>query len=64
MDLNDSNILLNLLPGLGGEYDGDKKIEDLKLLFRAYVTDALSDGRMENNKVTSLWWILFLGLGE
>ncbi|PON66189.1 Protein TIC [Trema orientale] len=39
---------------LGGEYDGDKKIDDLKLLFRAYVTDALSGGRMEENKLSSL----------
>ncbi|XP_028768886.1 protein TIC110, chloroplastic [Neltuma alba] len=39
---------------IGGEYDNDKKIEDLKLLYRAYVTDALSGGRMEDSKVTSL----------
>lgn len=37
--------------GLGGEYDGDRKIDDLKLLYRAYVTDSLSDGRMEEDKV-------------
>ena len=37
--------------GLGGEYDGDRKMDDLKLLFRAYVTDALSSGRMEEHKV-------------
>lgn len=36
---------------IGGEYASDKKIEDLKLLYRAYVTDALSGGRMEDNKV-------------
>ncbi|KAG4974628.1 hypothetical protein JHK87_031449 [Glycine soja] len=34
----------------GGEYDGDRKIEDLKLLYRAYVVNALSSGRMEINK--------------
>ncbi|XP_054819172.1 protein TIC110, chloroplastic [Prosopis cineraria] len=39
---------------IGGEYDSDKKIEDLKLLYRAYVTDALSGGHMEDNKVASL----------
>ncbi|XP_024019050.1 protein TIC110, chloroplastic [Morus notabilis] len=39
---------------LGGDYDGDKKIDDLKLLFRAYVTDALSGGRMEENKLSAL----------
>ncbi|PSR86217.1 hypothetical protein CEY00_Acc31855 [Actinidia chinensis var. chinensis] len=39
---------------LGGEYDGDRKMDDLKLLFRAYVTDALSSGRMEEHKVAAL----------
>lgn len=39
---------------LGGDYDGDKKFDDLKLLFRAYVTDALSCGRMEENKLSAL----------
>lgn len=37
--------------GLGGEYDGDRKIDDLKLLYRTYVTDSLSNGRMEEDKV-------------
>lgn len=37
--------------GLGGEYDGDRKMDDLKLLYRAYVTDSLSSGRMEEDKV-------------
>jgi hypothetical protein len=40
-----------LIFGVGGEYDGDRKMEDLKLLYRAYVSDALSSGRMEDNKV-------------
>ncbi|KAK7276097.1 hypothetical protein RIF29_17230 [Crotalaria pallida] len=39
---------------VGGEYGGDRKIEDLKLLYRAYVTDALSGGRMEDNKLAAL----------
>ncbi|XP_057725293.1 protein TIC110, chloroplastic [Arachis stenosperma] len=39
---------------IGGEYDGDRKIEDLKLLYRAYVSDALSGGRMEDNKIAAL----------
>ncbi|XP_016166235.1 protein TIC110, chloroplastic [Arachis ipaensis] len=39
---------------IGGEYDGDRKIEDLKLLYRAYVSDALSGGRMEDNKIAVL----------
>ncbi|KAK7300831.1 hypothetical protein RJT34_11682 [Clitoria ternatea] len=39
---------------VGGEYDGDRKIEELKLLYRAYVSDALSGGRMEDNKLAAL----------
>lgn len=39
---------------MGGEYDGDRKIDDLKLLYRAYVTDSLSDGRMEEDKLAAL----------
>ncbi|KAL0419283.1 UNVERIFIED_CONTAM: protein, chloroplastic [Sesamum radiatum] len=38
----------------GGEYDGDRKMDDLKLLYRAYMTDALSGGRMEENKLAAL----------
>ncbi|WJX57677.1 hypothetical protein P8452_43208 [Trifolium repens] len=30
--------------------DGDRKIEDLKLLYRAYVTNALASGHMQDNK--------------
>lgn len=37
---------------LGGEYEGERKMDDLKLLYRAYVTDSLSSGRMEEDKVT------------
>lgn len=39
-------------------YDGDKKIDELKLLFRAYVTDALSGGRMEENKVANTGFVI------
>ncbi|KAH6766065.1 translocon at the inner envelope membrane of chloroplasts 110 [Perilla frutescens var. hirtella] len=39
---------------IGGEYDGDRKMDDLKLLYRAYVTDALSGGRMEEEKLAAL----------
>ncbi|KAF3454828.1 hypothetical protein FNV43_RR05276 [Rhamnella rubrinervis] len=39
---------------IGGEYDDDKKMDDLKLLFRAYVIDSLSNGRMEENKLSAL----------
>ncbi|KAJ8554270.1 hypothetical protein K7X08_024948 [Anisodus acutangulus] len=39
---------------VGGEYDGDRKMDDLKLLYRAYVTDSLSSGRMEEDKLAAL----------
>ncbi|KAL8055871.1 hypothetical protein ABFX02_04G083300 [Erythranthe guttata] len=39
---------------IGGDYDGDRKIDDLKLLYKAYVTDALSSGRMEEKKLAAL----------
>ncbi|CAK9164115.1 unnamed protein product [Ilex paraguariensis] len=38
----------------GGEYDTDRKIDDLKLLYRVYVTNSLSSGRMEDNKLAAL----------
>uniref|UniRef100_A0A2P2LUV1 Uncharacterized protein n=3 Tax=Rhizophora mucronata TaxID=61149 RepID=A0A2P2LUV1_RHIMU len=39
---------------LGGEYDSERKMDDLKLLYRAYLTDALSSGHMEENKLGAL----------
>ncbi|KAL3530956.1 hypothetical protein ACH5RR_010278 [Cinchona calisaya] len=39
---------------LGGEYDSERRINDLKLLYRAYVSDSLSSGRMEDNKLAAL----------
>ncbi|CAI9776508.1 unnamed protein product [Fraxinus pennsylvanica] len=39
---------------IGGEYDGDRKMDDLKLLYRAYVSHALAGGRMEENKLAAL----------
>ncbi|KAK3024369.1 hypothetical protein RJ639_043273 [Escallonia herrerae] len=50
---------------LGGDYDGDRKIDDLKLLYRAYVTDALSNGRMEEDKLAALSQLRnIFGLGK
>ena len=46
--------------GLGGEYDNDRKMDDLKLLYRAYVTDSLSGGLMEKNKVIEFLLSIFL----
>ncbi|XP_022729007.1 protein TIC110, chloroplastic isoform X2 [Durio zibethinus] len=46
---------------VGGEYDSDRKMDDLKLLYRAYVTDSLSGGR----KLTALNQLRnILGLGN
>ncbi|KAL5720861.1 hypothetical protein ACHQM5_013491 [Ranunculus cassubicifolius] len=39
---------------LGGEYDGDRKMDDLKLLYRAYVTESFSSGSIEENKLVAL----------
>ncbi|XP_010256257.1 PREDICTED: protein TIC110, chloroplastic-like [Nelumbo nucifera] len=39
---------------LGGAYDGDRKMNDLKLLYRAYTAESLSSGRMEEKKLASL----------
>ncbi|KAJ6361047.1 hypothetical protein OIU77_004973 [Salix suchowensis] len=39
---------------LGGEYGSERKIDDLKLLYRAYITEALYGGRMEEHKLAAL----------
>ncbi|KDP30450.1 hypothetical protein JCGZ_17138 [Jatropha curcas] len=39
---------------VGGEYDNERKMDDLKLLYRVYITDALSSGRMTENKLAAL----------
>jgi hypothetical protein len=50
---------------VGGEYDDDRKIEDLKLLYRVYVTDSLSGGRMEEQKLAALSQLRnIFGLGK
>lgn len=50
---------------MGGEYDGDRKMDDLKLLYRAYIADSLSTGRMENNKLAALGQLRnIFGLGK
>ncbi|GJT16086.1 hypothetical protein Tco_0874792, partial [Tanacetum coccineum] len=36
---------------LRGDYDDDRKMDDLKLLYIAYIVDALSGGRMEKDKM-------------
>ncbi|KAI3507950.1 hypothetical protein L1887_22947 [Cichorium endivia] len=50
---------------MGGEYDGDRKMDDLKLLYRAYIADSLSTGRMENTKLAALGQLRnIFGLGK
>lgn len=50
---------------IGGEYDGDRKMDDLKLLYRAYIADSLSTGRMENTKLVALGQLRnIFGLGK
>ncbi|KAK2441892.1 protein TIC110, chloroplastic [Trifolium repens] len=51
---------VGLVSLLGDKSDGDRKIEDLKLLYRAYVTNALASGHMQDNKdlicnINSVW---------
>ena len=36
----------------GGEYDGDRKMDDLKLLYRAYASEAVSDGSLHDSSVS------------
>ncbi|KAK8964807.1 hypothetical protein KSP40_PGU014691 [Platanthera guangdongensis] len=39
---------------LGGEYDSDRKMDDLKLLFKAYVAECFPNGRLEEQKLVAL----------
>ncbi|XXG39938.1 hypothetical protein AAC387_Pa01g0770 [Persea americana] len=39
---------------IGGEFDNDRKMEDLKLLYRAYVTESFSSGQIEESKLVAL----------
>lgn len=39
---------------VGGEYVSDRSMDDLKLLYRAFVTESLSSGRMEEDKLAAL----------
>ncbi|XP_038972833.1 protein TIC110, chloroplastic [Phoenix dactylifera] len=39
---------------LGGEYDGDRKMDDLKLLYRVYAADSFPNGRLEEKKLVAL----------
>ncbi|KAL9236764.1 hypothetical protein vseg_011398 [Gypsophila vaccaria] len=45
---------IGLVSLVGGEYSSDRKLDDLKLLYRAYVADSLSSGRMEETKLAAL----------
>lgn len=39
---------------LGGEYDSDRKVDELRQLYRAYASEALSSGRLEDDQVAAL----------
>jgi hypothetical protein len=39
---------------LGGEHDHDRRAGDLKILYRAYATEVLSEGLLDNEKLTPL----------
>ncbi|TVU32207.1 hypothetical protein EJB05_23929, partial [Eragrostis curvula] len=39
---------------LGGEYDHDRRADDLKLLFRAYAAEVISDGVVDDEKLAPL----------
>ncbi|KAM0854929.1 hypothetical protein ACQ4PT_050107 [Festuca glaucescens] len=39
---------------LGGELDHDRRAGDLKILYRAYATEVLSEGLLDNEKLTPL----------
>ncbi|KAK4483071.1 hypothetical protein RD792_010247 [Penstemon davidsonii] len=50
---------------IDGEYHGDRKIDELKLLYKTYMTDALAGGRLEENKLAALNQIKnIFGLGR
>jgi len=40
----------------GGEYDTDRKMDDLKILYRAYVAESFSSGRLEESKVWDFFY--------
>lgn len=59
-DLKNNGDKERLPPGigsvsvLGGEYDSDRKIDELRQLYRAYATEAFSSGCLEDDKVSAL----------
>lgn len=44
---------------IGGEYDHDRRADDLKILYKAYATEVLSDGIVDDEKVISYIYIHF-----
>ncbi|KAL3722241.1 hypothetical protein ACJRO7_034590 [Eucalyptus globulus] len=49
----------------GGEYDTDRKMDDLKILYRAYVAESFSSGRLEESKLDALSQLRnIFGLGK
>ncbi|KAG0587880.1 hypothetical protein KC19_2G198400 [Ceratodon purpureus] len=50
----------DLIPGigpisvLGGQFESDRQMDDLKQLYRIYLTEAFAGGKLEENKVVAL----------
>ena len=36
---------------LGGQFESERQLDDLKQLYRVYLTEAFAGGRLEDNKV-------------
>lgn len=47
---------------IGGEYDHDRRADDLKILYKAYATEVLSDGIVDDEKVISYIYIFISSL--
>jgi hypothetical protein len=45
---------------IGGEHDHDRRADDLKLLFRAYAAEVVSDGIVDDEKVVQCILLLCL----
>lgn len=53
MSWNLFKIVFWCLAYIGGEYDHDRRADDLKILYKAYATEVLSDGIVDDQKVIS-----------
>jgi hypothetical protein len=44
---------MHLIPG--GQFESDRQMDDLKQLYRIYLTEAFAGGKLEDNKVKILY---------